>query len=150
MLAVKVGIAARRQSLSPRADVGRAGVADVVVRHAVMDMVAAAAAVVGADKEEQAEGKQETVTGAATAGTHEVVPGRTKTRRDTRITIGNEDTTKKWPKWAGQAVDEVIEIFCSTGILMIHYMGLATTEHQTGQMNILFFFVKAAIRRAFL
>jgi len=124
-------------------------VADVV-RLAVMDMVAAAAAVVGADKEEQAEGKQETVMGAAMAGTHEVVRGRTKTRHDRRITIGNGDTTKRWPERQGQVVDEVIEIFCSTGILMIHYMGLATTEHQTGQMNIPFFFVKAAIRRAFL
>ena len=149
MLAVKVGIAARRWILSPRADVGRAGVADVV-RLAVMDMVAAAAAVVGADKEEQAEGKRETAMGAATAGTHEVVPGRTKTRRDRGITIGNEDTTKRWPKREGQVVDEVIDIFRSTGILMIHYMGLATTEHQTGQMNILFFFIRAAVRRAFL
>jgi len=108
LLAVKVGIAARRQSLSPHADVGRAGVADVV-RLAVTDMVAAAAAVVGADKEvERAEGKRETATGAATAGTHEVVRGRTKTRRDRRITIGNEDTTKRWPKWEGQVVDEVL------------------------------------------
>ena len=80
-----------------------------VVRLAVTDMVAAAAAVVGADKEEeQAEGKQGTATGAATAGTHEVVRGRTKTRRDRRITIGNEDTTKRWPKWEGQVVDEVL------------------------------------------
>ena len=82
-----------------------------VVRLVVMDMVVAAAAVVDADKEERPEGKEETAMGAGTAGTYEVVPGRTKTRRDRRITIGNEDTTKRWPKREGRVVDEVIKPF---------------------------------------
>jgi len=113
VLAVKVGIAARRQILSPHADAARAPVADVV-RLAVMVMVAAAAGVdADADKEERPEGK-ETAMGAGTAGTYEVVPGRTKTRRDRRITIGNEDTTKRWPKREGRVVDGSIQTFCST------------------------------------
>jgi hypothetical protein len=65
------------------------------------------------DKEERPEGKEETAMGAGTAGTHEIVPGRTKTRRDMRITIGNEDTTKRWPKRADRVVEEVIKSFCS-------------------------------------
>jgi len=72
-------------------------VADVV-RLAVMDMVAAAVVDADVDKEERPEGKEETALGAGMAGTHEIVPGRTKTRRDRRITIGNEGTTKRWPK----------------------------------------------------
>jgi len=87
------GLSARSQSRSrsetpdpPNQSARGLGVADVV-----------RLTVVGADKEEQAEGKRETAMGEAKAGTHEVVRGRTKTRRDRPITIGNEDTTKRCP-----------------------------------------------------
>ena len=108
MLAVKVGIAAGRQTLRPHAE----DVADVVVRLAViMDtLVAAAEAAVvdAADKEGRSERKLVTAMAAvATAGrTHEVVRGRTNTKRDRRITIGNEDTTKRWPGREAQVVEE--------------------------------------------
>jgi hypothetical protein len=101
--------------------VGRALGADVV-RLAVMVMAVAAAAVVDVDKEErQAEGKEETSMGVGMAGgTHGVVLGRTKTKRDRRITIGNEDTTKRWPKREGQVVDEVINIFVVRTVAQVY------------------------------
>jgi hypothetical protein len=108
VLAVKVGIAAGRPILRPHAE----DVADVVVRLAVIvdTVVAAAEAAVvdAADREERAERKLVT---AMAGRTHEVVRGRTNTRRDTRITIGNEDTTKRWPRREGQVVEEVIKYF---------------------------------------
>ena len=113
MLAAKVGIAAGRPILRPHAE----DVADVVVRLAViMDtvVVAAEAAVVdAADKEERSERKLVTAMAAATAAgrTHEVVRGRTNTRRDRRITIGNEDMTKRWPRREAQVVEEAIKYF---------------------------------------
>ena len=108
MLAAKVGIAAGRPILRPHAE----DVADVVVRLAViMDtlVVAAEAAVVDVvDREKRSERKLVT----ATAGrTHEVVRGRTSTRRDRRITIGNEGTTKRWPRRGAQVVEEAIKYF---------------------------------------
>ena len=108
MLAAKVGIAAGRPILRPHAE----DVADVVVRLAViMDtLVAAAEAAVvdAADKEERSERKLVT---AMAGRTHEVVRGRTSTRRDRRITIENEGTTKRWPKRGAQVVEEAIKYF---------------------------------------
>ena len=73
-------------------------------------VVAAEAAVVdAADKEERSERKL--VTATAAGRTHEVVRGRTNTRRDRRITIGNEDMTKRWPRREAQVVEEAIKYF---------------------------------------
>ena len=111
MLAAKVGIAAGRQTLRPHAE----DVADVVVRFAViMDtvvVVAEAAVVDVADREERLERKLVTAAAATAGRTHEVVRGRTNTRRDRRITIGNEDTTKRWPRREAQVVEEAIKYF---------------------------------------
>lgn len=90
-----------RRTLSPHADVERTGVANAV-RLAAMDLVAVAVEVVGVDEEKILGQKQEAAVEAATAGTHGVAHGKTKTRRGRGITIGNEDTTKKWPKQEGR------------------------------------------------
>jgi len=99
-----VGVAVERRTLSPHADVERTGVANAV-RLAAMDLVAVAVEVVGVDEEKIRGQKQEAAVEAATAGTHGthgVAHGKTKTRRGRGITIGNEDTTKKWPKQEGR------------------------------------------------
>jgi hypothetical protein len=82
--------------LSLDVDVERAGVEGVVK---------AAVVAVAVDEGGQRGPKQEAVVDAATGGTHRVGRGRTKTRRDRRITIGNGDTTKRWPRQVDQAVD---------------------------------------------
>jgi hypothetical protein len=71
-------------SLSLHAVVGRAG---------VVDAVRIAAVVVVVVDEGQQEGR-----GQATAATHRVKPGRTRTRRDREIMTENEDTIKRWAK----------------------------------------------------
>jgi len=92
--------------LSLHADVERAGV-EGVVRVAATIIAGEGAVVVAVvvDEGGQQGPKQEAVVDAATGGTHRVGRGRTKTRRDRRITIGNEDTTKRWPRQVDQAVD---------------------------------------------
>lgn len=94
-----VGVAAERRILNPHADVGRTGVANAV-RLAATDL--AEVEVVDVDEEKLRGQKQEAAVEAATAGTHEVAHGKTKTRRGRGITIGNEDMTKKWPKQEGR------------------------------------------------
>jgi len=81
--------------LSLRVDVGRVGVADAV----------RAAVVVADAEEEQQRGQKVQVVGAAMAATHRVTQERTKTKRDTQTTIGNEDTTRRWEEQEGQVVD---------------------------------------------
>jgi len=101
-----VGVAVGRRMLSLDVDVERAGVEGVVrVAVSIIAGAGAAAVVVAVDEGGQRGPKQEAVVDAATGGTHRVGRGRTKTRRDRRITIGNEDTTKRWPRQADQAVD---------------------------------------------
>jgi len=99
-----VGVAVGRRMLSLDVDVERAGV-EGVVRVAVSIIAGAGAVAVAVDEGGQRGPKQEAVVDAATGGTHRVGRGRTKTRRDRRITIGNEDTTKRWPRQVDQAVD---------------------------------------------
>jgi hypothetical protein len=78
-------VAVERQMLSPHEVVEEAVVA-VVVRI----MVAAVVVVMVAD-----EAQVQVVVGAATAAMHRVKHGKTNTRRDRRITIGNEGMTKR-------------------------------------------------------
>jgi hypothetical protein len=93
-----VGVAVERRILSPHADVGRTGVANAV-RLAAMDLAGVAVEVEVMDEdEEKIRGQKQAAAEAGTARTHGVAHGKTKTRRGREITIGNEDTTKKWPK----------------------------------------------------
>lgn len=72
------------------------------VRLAAMDLAGVTVAVVGVDEEKIRGRKQEAAVEAGTAGMHGVARGKTKTRRGKGITIGNEDTTKKWSKQEGR------------------------------------------------
>jgi len=92
---IAIAVAAGRRMLSLRVDVGRVGVADAV----------RAAVVVADAEEEQQRGQKVQVVGAAMAATHRVTQERTKTKRDTQTTIGNEDTTRRWEEQEGQVVD---------------------------------------------
>jgi hypothetical protein len=74
-------VAVERQMLSLH-EVEEAGVAVVVV-------------VMVADEVQVQAQVQAVVVGAATVVMHRIKHGKTKTRRDRRITIGNEGTTKR-------------------------------------------------------
>ena len=77
-------VAVERRMRSPH-EVAKEAVVAVAVRTGVVVVVADEAQVQ----------MQATAVGAATAATHGITHGKAKTRRDRRITIGNEDTTKR-------------------------------------------------------
>ena len=72
----------------------------VVGKEGVVDAVRIAAVVVVVD-EVQRQGR-----GRATAGTHRVKRGRTRTRRDRGITTENEDTIERWAKQGGPVASQ--------------------------------------------
>jgi hypothetical protein len=65
----------------------------------VVDAVRIAVAAV--DEGQQRGPGQKAALRVARAATHRVTHGRTKTRRDRGITIGNEGTTERWARQEG-------------------------------------------------
>lgn len=89
--------------------------------------IAAAAAVVDGGQQ-QGRGREVAVGVAATAATHRVKRGRTRTRRDKEITTVNGDTIERWAKQGGPASRWTIVITLSMAFVSIVHDSIVWTS----------------------